>query len=76
METATTAEVAKRVRQDIERISNVSAVARESGIAYVTLQRRLMDGNFKLSELIAVGNTLRTDPREYLRPTVEHSSAA
>lgn len=76
METATTAEVAQRVRRDIERISNVAAVARESGIAYVTLQRRLVDGNFKVSELIAIATTLRSDPRDYIAPRAERRSSA
>lgn len=67
--------VAQAVRRDIDRISTVNKVADATGISYTTLNRRLTTGDFKVTELIAIAQFLRSDPADYFRDA-EHSRSA
>lgn len=63
--TTATKQVARRVQADIERISNVAAVSRATGISMTTLRRRLVDGNFTAGQLIEIADALRSEPSDY-----------
>lgn len=65
--TTVPAEVAARVRADIERLSTITTVAKNTGITVQTLRRHLMyrPDQLTVAELCTIGALLRTDPREY-----------
>lgn len=69
------AAIAQAVRHDIDRISTVNKVADGTGISYTTLTRRLTAGDFKVPELLAIAQFLRSDPADYFR-AVEHCRSA
>lgn len=71
--TTVPAEVAARVRADIERISTITTVAKSTGITVPTLRRHLLyrPDQLTVAELCTIGALLRTDPREYFSGEVE-----
>lgn len=75
MTTADMAEVAERITADIDRLSNIEAVARAAGFTGPTLRRHLKTrpDQLTLAEIYGIAAVLRSDPTRYFR-TVEHAA--